>query len=141
MFFIGIAGGIKDVQIGDVVVAPKVYGYESGAAKEEFLTRPDVTLSSYILEQKARSEARKDDWIKRIKQIKLNRPPQVFVGPIAAGEKVLKSTQSSVYEFLRSHYNDTLAVDMEGHGFLKAARANEVNAVVIRGISDLFDRQ
>ena len=141
LLFVGVAGGLKDVALGDVVAATKVYGYESGKVVEEsFLPRPNASMVSYRLEQRAKAEARKDDWLQRIGESMPTPKPRAFTGAIAAGDKVVASTNSDIYRLLRSNYGDALAVEMESHGVLKAVRANpEINALIIRGISDLID--
>ena len=139
ILFVGVAGGIKDVAIGDVVAATKVYGYESGKEKQKFQPRPDVGQSTYSLIQRARAESKKSDWLQRLASAP-NTTPRVFVAPIAAGEKMIASTQSSVFKLIQSNYCDAVAVEREGRGFLEAAHANhQVSALVIRGISNLID--
>jgi len=140
MFFVGVAGGRKDVKHGDVVASEKVYGYESGKATgKKFLPRPEVVDGSYALVQLAFHASTTDDWTKLVSP----RPapaPSVFVKPIASGEKLVGSSESSVAKLLGQTYGDALAVEMEGYGFLKAIHAmTGVSAIVLRGVSDLLD--
>jgi nucleoside phosphorylase/tetratricopeptide (TPR) repeat protein len=138
--FVGIGGGLKDVKLGDVVAASKIYAYESGKVEQQFLPRPEVWRASHALEQRARTEARSDQWLTFLGSSRSDFIPQVHIGALAAGEKVLASTQSNLFQLLKTTYGDTLAVEMEGHGFLAAVHANHsVHALVIRGISDLID--
>jgi len=139
IFFVGVAGGIKDVKLGDVVAAIEVHSYEFGKAETTFQPRTKGRRSDYGLEQRAKAEARKSDWLLRLSPVP-NPPPKVFVAPIAAGEKVVTSRQSEVFQLLQAHCGDAIAVEMEGLGFLEAARAHkQVDAIVIRGISDLIE--
>lgn len=140
ILFVGVAGGLKDVRLGDIVVATKVYGYEYGKAGTNFKHRPEVARSTYAMEQRARAEARRQDWLQQIKGTQPAQLPVVHVGPIAAGEKVITSTRSVIAQFLNTYYEDSLAIEMEGYGFLRTAHANHpIEALIIRGISDLLN--
>lgn len=142
LFSVGIAGGIKDIAVGDVIAVTKVYSYEAGKVGEQFFTRPALGQSAYALVQRARAEARKGEWLKRLSSIPASQPqPRVFVAPIAAGEKVVASKESDVFNFIRASYNDATALEVEGFGFLSAAFAYpNIQTVVIRGISDLIQK-
>ncbi len=140
MLFVGIAGGLKDVSIGDVVVGTKVYAYESGKEKEAFESRPETHVPSYRRMQRAKAEIRSGLWVKRIRARIASGVPKAFAGAIAAGEKVIASKSSASHVLLKERYADALAVEMEGYGFLRGAYLNpNVAALVIRGISDLID--
>jgi nucleoside phosphorylase len=68
--------------------------------------------------------------------------PKVYVGPIAAGEKVVASTKSAVWEFLNATYSDTLAVGWKAAASLKPHMLIiKSNLLIVRGISDLIDKK
>lgn len=130
----GIAGGVKDVAIGDVVVANKMYGYESGKeTKDGFVARPEAIYCSTDLFDFCKV-------VDRSHQLQSN--ATVFFGPIAGGDKVISSTESVVYESLKKHFNDTLAIEMEAIGFGKVMLHYPlIKFINIRGVSDLLENK
>jgi nucleoside phosphorylase len=139
VLFVGVAGSLKeDVLLGDVVASTKVYNIHSGKAEKVFRPRPTVENTSYRLEQLARAIASADEWLKRIRQRHEDRAedPKVHVGPIAAGDQVVADERSPTHRIIKQSYGDALAVEMEGYGTLAATRIPQIDAIVIRSISD-----
>lgn len=134
ILLVGVAGGIKDVAIGDIVIATKAYGYDSGKESENgFDSRPYVIDHPVEILRICRRLARKYNSQKR--------SFKVVLGPIASGNKVVAYRDAVTYQIIKQHYNDTIALEMEATGFAEAASGFGVQFANIRGISDLLDNK
>lgn len=140
-FFVGVSGGIKDSNIGDVIYGTKVYYVEGGKEiATETLSRPDAEHTSEPLVQLAHRVA-KSAWLPE-SFLSESEPPKATPAVIASSEKVLASTalEAVHYQRLKHSFNDTQVVDMEAYGFLTALRHNGVVLrMIIRGVSDQLE--
>jgi tetratricopeptide (TPR) repeat protein/nucleoside phosphorylase len=136
MFFVGIAGGLKDVQLGDVVAASFVRGYEGGKTEDDkWKPRVSVEHPSHKLLQLAQNLASESQWLRKL-FTPAQPAPKAWVCPIASGEKV--GASQAFLAQLQETCSDAVAVEMEALGFLGTFRAKpQVQGIVIRGISDL----
>jgi nucleoside phosphorylase len=140
LLFVGVAGGRKDVRLGDVVVADAIYDYESGKESPQgYFPRIKTQAPAYGLVQRAIAVARESAWQARIRPSCGEPRPSAVVKPIAAGSKVVAHSRSITAKLLDDYCSDAVAVEMEGYGALQGAYINaEVEGLVIRGISDLL---
>ncbi|AHH99700.1 hypothetical protein GCM10010174_17240 [Kutzneria viridogrisea] len=140
VLFVGVAGGLREVRLGDVVVADLVLDYES--AKEvdgAYLPRIHSQPAPHRLVQRAQAVARNEHWQQRIAPGSPAADPVALVRPIAAGSKVVADDHARTAELLRRLCSEAVAVEMEGFGFLQGAHLNGgVDAAVVRGVSDLL---
>lgn len=139
LLFSGVAGAMKDsINLGDVVVGSKIYAYHSAAGEDDGLkARPQVWPLNHAVSETARFVASNEAWAKRL--LAGGEVPRVMRAPIAAGDVVQKSRISREAKWIRQHYNDTAAIEMEGAGVAEAGRLNSVPVGVVRGISDRAD--
>ncbi|MEV3937960.1 phosphorylase [Glycomyces sp. NPDC049804] len=131
----GIAGGLRDARVGDVVAATHVYGYEAGQDTDTgLLPRPASVSTSFPLHQRAQLIADDAAWAEG-----LEAAPRVFHRPIASGSKVITGNAAASAEHIKRHSGDAQAVDTESFGAMTAAdRRRSVEAIAVRGVSDLL---
>jgi 8-oxo-dGTP diphosphatase len=140
LLFVGVAGALRpSITLGDVVVATHVYAYHGGTSQDDGLkARPRVWEVSHRVQQIAQHLKRTGEWAHQLPPGMKH--PDVVFGPIAAGEVVQDSTISAEARWIREHYNDACAIEMEAAGVAQAAHLNDsLPVVVIRGISDRAD--
>ncbi|GAA4588453.1 8-oxo-dGTP diphosphatase [Actinoplanes octamycinicus] len=135
VLFVGVAGALwPGIELGDVVVASQVYAYHGGTSEDDGMkARPKAWEISHQAGQLAQHLIRSGGWAPEPR-------PKVHFGPIAAGEVVQDSRISGQARWVREHYNDALAIEMEAAGVAQAGHLNRaLPIVVIRGISDRAD--
>ncbi|MFJ4710937.1 purine phosphorylase [Streptomyces sp. NPDC088785] len=139
VLFVGVAGALWDAtRLGDVVMASHVYAYHGGTSEDDGLkARPRVWEAPHGISQLASHVARLNDWADSA--IGLEAAPQVRFGGIAAGEVVQNSRISAEAKWIRQHYNDALAIEMEAAGVAQAGHLSGAPVAIIRGISDRAD--
>lgn len=147
ILFVGIGGSVKpqDFSHGDVIFPTKICYYEGGKAEmDELKLRPDCVHPEYSLEELAKHERRNLEW----KNLILNKSEKVGkvkagIGTVASGEKILEHIKSELGKLIKSGYNDTAVIEMEGFGFTRAiirqGTEKKIKYGVIRGISDIVE--
>lgn len=139
VLFVGVAGGLwPNIRLGDVVVASKIYAYHGGTSEDDGLkARPKAWEIPHEADQIAHHVDRSAAWHRGIP---VDAAPKVHFGPIAAGEVVQDSGISEHARWIRQHYNDAVAIEMEAAGVAQAGHLNRaLPVVVVRGISDHAD--
>ncbi len=147
--FIGVAGGLKDVEIGDVVFASFVSNYASGketvgstagtSCQSEFKARPCDRYPPSSLLKLAEKITNDKKWQARIANA-AQTSPKAYIGRICSGDVLVADANAHTVKNITDHYNDALALEMEGAGFMGAAYEKSYEAVVVRGISDMLSK-
>ena len=138
LLFVGIAGALKDLGLGDVVAASEVaYVHRAKIVDGERLGRPQVNRCTRILVQVARHTAREKSWQERLATA-VSPAPRALVGQILSSEELVKD--SAYRDELKRTYSDALAVENEGYG-LSHVGGSTLKTIVVRGASDDADEK
>lgn len=138
VIFVGVAGALRPhVRLGDVVVATHVYAYHGATSQDDGITaRPRAWELSHRVQQIAAHVERIGEWACDLP----GHQPRIHFGPVAAGEIAHYSATSDARQWLREHYNDAVAVEMEAGGVAQAGHLNDaLPTIMVRGISDQAD--
>ena len=152
IFLIGIAGGLSNLNKGDVVVADVIHGYEYGKIDDCFHPRDDWTFSTdQGLLNSANAYALGNEWRELIKvKPPIEVEPNVVYGEIASGDKIIDNSSDPFFEKILSRWPKVKVVEMEGAGVgtsiehinsLHIQSKHKVRFMMIRGVSHLLRSQ
>jgi nucleoside phosphorylase len=122
LLFVGIAGALKDLDVGDVVAAHEVvWLHRTKVTDGEFQYRPQISQCTRELVQVARYTAGQASWRNRL-AIPVKESLKAIVGQILSGEELIKDSHYKAR--LKKLYSDAIAVDNEGYGLARAGSAS-----------------
>ncbi len=135
----GIGGHAKDPQLGDVLVADQVVGFELAKVTADGPQRRYQSFRPHFDLLAAAHAVAADEWTP---MIATPRPggqdaPRVRVGTVLSGEKVFADI-ASVQE-IRHAWPAAIGVEMEGLGVALAAYRGGSGFLLVKGVSDFAD--
>jgi hypothetical protein len=134
ILFIGTAYRIDTGTAGDVAVPSATFTYEPDSSEPIY-----VNFSDHGLTQRARREARREDWLNRVRENTSNPSPAVHVAPIIA-VKDKYHQESQLLRALRSNFtsNQFFLSGRKELKFLNAMTSgNKTPSIMVHGICDL----
>jgi nucleoside phosphorylase len=143
---VGIAGGLGDLRLGDVVVADRICAYEYGKLGSKFVPRDDLDspTDASIFSAAKTLAGRHPRWFSELEHSDETRhqTPRIAVGHVASGDKVVDDPTNDFFASVVHSRPGVLAIEMEGAGAATAVqdvRDMQRGATfgMIRGISDL----
>ena len=139
----GICGGVRNVKLGDVIVADRSWDWQGGKWLHtgEFDSAPDHKEGSPELVALARGTEELAQSFWRGKDKRPESPPSVKVGPMLSGSAVVEDPAKHDI-FIRQH-RKAIAVDMECFGVYFSADMSvdpQSKVLCIKCVSDLADR-
>ena len=156
IFITGIAAGIGDHKLGDILIPSEVWNYSSGKYVDKdgslsFLPEPkviplDVKIAdlvkqdySDILEKIHAGWKIKNEIDLQISKTALS----MYSSPLACGTAVVANFEL-VKDMILGHSRKTQGIDMEAYGVFAAARSlcdNKPVAICVKSISDFADKE
>ncbi|MGJ6963015.1 hypothetical protein ACSDR0_14000 [Streptosporangium sp. G11] len=143
---VGVGGGIhSDVEIGDVVVTPRVVYYDlrketpdgqrRRGEEREAPAAIGHAINSFFIDYDEPADFQTTD------PKGITREYRALTGPIGSGEAVIADAESEIIRYLKAFNDKILAVDMEAGGLTQAFHEQDGAPavrgwVVVRGISD-----
>jgi nucleoside phosphorylase len=146
VLLVGIAGGLSEVGLGDVVVSDVIVGYEYAkitGGKLQPRTNWTHSTDTAILTAAEAVSSRSPDWHAGLRgpdgQLST---PKVVVGMVGSGNKVADDVEAPAFVPVMDTWPKLVAVEMEGLGAAEAVEQlrqtrHNVNFAMVRGISDL----
>ena len=141
----GIAGGHKasDRQLGDLVIAQQIVGYELGKLHAGVMQRRFQVLRPAFDLMQAAYRTETTDWSRRMQVSRPEPPsdqsPKVHYGVVASGEKVVADSQ--LMAELASSWSRLVAIEMEAYGTVLAANqaSNPPGVLMVKSLCDWAD--
>ncbi len=143
IFFVGIAGGLRNMSMGDVIIADVIHGYEYGKIDKTFTPRSNWTYTTDIGLLNGAVAHSTSNWKTLIQVLPpANSTMKVMPGEIASGDKVVDDPNEQFFGAVINAWPKIKAVEMEGAGAGNAIEhgrslGKSVSFMMIRGISDL----